>query len=152
MTKGAVMNGRRDIAERLAKLEALFARGATAGERAAAGAAIGRLQTRLDPARREPEAPEIELQYSLPDLWSLRLFIAICRKHGVRPYRYPRQRRTTLVVRVRKAEFERTVGAEFDMLHRELARAFEVIVDHLVADVMHSDGDDAGLEQRRLPE
>lgn len=146
------MNGRQDIAERLAKLEALFARGATAGERAAAGAAIGRLQTRLDRARREPEAPEVELQFSLPDLWSLRLFIAIRRKHGVRPCRYPRQRRITLVVRVRKTAFERIARAEFDMLHRELARAFQGIVDHLVADVMHSDGDDASLEQRRLPE
>lgn len=145
------VNGRQDIAERLAKLEALFARSATAGERAAAGAAIDRLQMRLDRERREAEAPEIELQFSLPDFWSLRLFIAICRKHGVRPYRYPRQRRTTIVVRVRKTEFERTVRAEFDMLHRELARAFEGIVDHLIADVMHSDGADASLEQRRLP-
>jgi hypothetical protein len=42
------MRDREDIRERLAKLEALFARGATAGERAAAGAALERLQARLD--------------------------------------------------------------------------------------------------------
>jgi len=40
------MGEHRDIRERLAKLEALFARGATAGERAAAGAAMGRLGMR----------------------------------------------------------------------------------------------------------
>ena len=76
-----------DIRERLAKLEALFARGATAGERAAAGAALERLQARLDLAGPAAEEPEIELQYSLPDVWSVRLFVALCRKHGVQPYR-----------------------------------------------------------------
>jgi len=140
-----------DIRERLAKLEALFARGATAGERAAAGAALERLQARFDLAAPEAEEePEIELQYSLPDVWSVRLFVALCRKHGVKPYRYPRQRRTTVMVRVRKAAFERTIGAEFQELHRELTTYFGEMVNHLIANVMKSDGDDETLEQRQI--
>lgn len=55
------MRGDTDIRDRLAKLEALFARGETAGERAAAGAALERLQARLDLAAPEAEEPEIEL-------------------------------------------------------------------------------------------
>jgi hypothetical protein len=70
------------LRERLAKLEALFARAGTAGEQAAAGAAIERLQGRFGP---RPEQ-ETELKFSLPDPWSVRLFVAVCRKHGVRPY------------------------------------------------------------------
>lgn len=147
MTKPA-----QDIRDRLAKLEALFARGATEGERAAAGAALERMQARLDlggggTAKGEPE---IEMQYSLPDVWAVKLFVALCRKHGVKPYRYPRQRRTTVMVRVRKAEFEHTIAAEFQSLHRELTGYFSEMVEHLIANVMQSDGDDETLEQRQI--
>ena len=138
-----------DIREKLAKLEALFARGATAGERAAAGAARDHLQAKL--ASASASEPETELQYTLPDIWSVRIFVALCRKHGVKPYRYPRQRRTTVMVRVRQAEFERLVAEEFRTLHRELTRYFNETVDHLIADAMNSDGDDETLEQRQLP-
>ena len=135
-----------DIREKLSKLEALFARGATAGERAAAGAALERMQARLE---KEGEA-EIEVKYSLPDVWSVRLFVAICRKHGVQPFRYRRQRRTTVMVRIRKTEFERTVATEFHALHLELTDYFAEMVDHLISDVMKSDGDDNNLEQRQI--
>ena len=62
----AKMNNHEDIRDKLAKLEALFARGATPGERAAAGAALGRMQARLDLAGANASEPEIELQYRAP--------------------------------------------------------------------------------------
>ena len=110
------MNNKGDIRDKLAKLEALFARGATAGERAAAEAALWRIQARLDSAGRKTAEPEVELQYTLPDVWAVRVFVALCRKHGVKPYRYPRQRRTTVMVRARKRDFERTI-AEIGRAH-----------------------------------
>ena len=139
-----------DIRDRLAKLEALFARGATEGERAAAGAALERMQARLDSGGKAAAEPEIELQYSLPDVWAVKLFVALCRKHEIKPYRYPRQRRTTVMVRVRKSEFERTIAAEFQSLHRELTGYFSETVEHLIGNVMKSDGDDETLEQRQI--
>ncbi|WP_417607804.1 hypothetical protein [Primorskyibacter flagellatus] len=145
------MAGEKDIREKLAKLEALFARGATEGERAAAGAARERLQARLSLDANDGGDPEIELQYSLPDVWSVRIFVALCRKHGIRPYRYPRQRRTTVMVRVRQASFERTVAQEFRTLHQELTAYFNETVEHLIADAMKSDGNDETLEQPQLP-
>jgi len=148
---GTRMKGSKEIADRLAKLETLFARGATEGERAAAGAAIERLQARLDPiGTKNLQEPEVELQYSLPDVWALRLFIALCRKAGVRPYRYARQRRTTVMVRVRPTEFDRTVMGEFNTLHRALIDTFGEIVEHLITDSMHGDGDDSTLDQPRI--
>ena len=139
-----------NIRDRLAKLEALFARGATEGERAAAGAALERMQARLDLGGKAAAEPEIELQYSLPDVWAVKLFVALCRKHEIKPYRYPRQRRTTVMVRVRKSEFERTIAAEFQSLHRELTGYFSEMVEHLIGNVMKSDGDDETLEQRQI--
>lgn len=135
------------LRERLSKLEALFARAGTAGERAAAGAAIERLQGRAGGTRRDPE---VELKFSLPDPWSVRLFVAVCRKHGVRPYRYSRQRRTTVMVRVQERAFDRRVWAEFSGLQTALELYFEETVDHLITEAMHSDGDDSALEAVRI--
>ena len=132
-----------DIRAKLEKLEQLFARGATPGERAAAGAARDRLAERL---KSPADEKETELQYSLPDAWAVRIFLALCRKHGVKPYRYPRQRRTTVMVRVRPGAFDKTVGAEFRALHAELVAYFKDTVDHLIADAMRSDGDDENIE------
>ena len=125
-----------EMHEKLAKLEALFARGATEGERAAAGAARDRLQAKLATEVHASDAPEVELQYSLPDVWSVRIFVALCRKHGIRPYRYPRQRRTTVMVWVQETRFEQTVAAEFRTLHR--SSRLNATVEHLIADAMKS--------------
>lgn len=129
---------------RLAKLEALFERAGTAGERDAAGAAIDRLRRRLRDSH--GHEPDIEMKISLPDVWSVRLFVAICRKHGVRPYRYPRQRRTTVMVRAPQHLLDQVVWVEFRNLQAELEAYFQETVDHLITAAMHSDGDDSGLE------
>ena len=139
-----------ELRAKLAKVEALFRRAGSAGERAAAGAAMDRLQDRLGGPGRDRE-PEVELQFSLPDMWSVRLFIAICRKHGVRPYRYARQRRTTVMVQAREAVFDRLVWPEFSRLQTELESYFEDVTDHLITRAMGSDGDDSGLDRGRLP-
>ncbi len=141
------MERHEDIRAKLEKLEALFARGATQGERVAAGKARDRLAARLGDA---PDKEEIELRYSLPDAWAVRIFVALCRKHGVRPYRYPRQRRTSVMVRVQQSEFEKTVLAEFRTMHSELVAYFRDTVDHLIADAMKSDGDDEDLERPQI--
>ena len=75
--------------------------------------------------------PEIELKFSLPDMWSGGRFIAICCKDGARPYRYVRQRRKTFTVRVCESVIDRTVWLEFRVLHPELKSCFEDVTDHL---------------------
>ena len=108
-----------ELRAKLAKVEALFQGAAGPGERAAAAAAMDRLQGRPGGSDGDRE-PEVELKFSLPDMWSVRLFIAVCRKHGVHPYRYARQHRTTVMVRARERNFDREVWLEFSMLHTEL--------------------------------
>lgn len=137
----------KDLLAKLAKLENLFRRAGTAGERDAAGAAIGRVKDRLDKTRDDHES---ELKFSLPDVWSVRLFVAVCRKHNVRPYRYPRQRRTTVMVRTPEKFFDKVVWAEFSKLHTELMFYFEDTVEHLISSAMQSDGDDSALEVPQL--
>ena len=83
------------LRERLKKVEALYFGATTAGERDAAEAAAERLKAKLEEACRRD--PSIEMKFSLPDQWSVRLFIALCRRYGIRPFRYPRQRSTTIM-------------------------------------------------------
>jgi hypothetical protein len=139
--------GDRELRAKLAKLEELFRRAGSPGERAAAEAAIDRLQGRL----RESEDldPEVELKFSLPDGWSVRLFIAVCRKHGLRPFRYARQRNTTVMIRARQRAFDRLVWSEFSRLQTELEIYFEEVVDHLITDAMRADGAQDSLQPER---
>ncbi|MCY4550348.1 MAG: hypothetical protein OXC28_18435 [Defluviicoccus sp.] len=139
-----------ELTAKLAKIEALFRGAAGPGERVAAAAAMDRLRGRLAASDGNSE-PEVELKFSLPDMWSVRLFIAVCRKHAVRPYRYARQRRTTVMVRARERDFDREVWPEFNMLHTELEIYFGDVTDHLITRAMRSDGDDNAIELRRLP-
>ena len=134
-----------DLRAKLAKVEALFRGAGSPGERDAAGAAMGRLQNRLGGPEGDRE-PEAELQFTLSDTWSVRLFVAVCRKHGMRPYRYVRQRRTTVMVRARERAFRRVVWPEFSQLQTELELYFQDITDYLITDMMGSDGDDGGLD------
>ena len=135
------------LQKRLAKLEALFRRAGTDGERAAAEAAIARVQDRLG---KDVHTVAIEMKFSFPDTWAVRLFVAVCRKHGVKPYRYPRQRRTTVMVRAPRERFDAEIWREFSALHMELNVYFGETVDHLIHSAMHSDGDDSGLDAVQL--
>ncbi|KKZ14131.1 MAG: hypothetical protein TH68_05630 [Candidatus Synechococcus spongiarum 142] len=135
------------LRQKLAKVEELFRRAGSPGERAAAAAAINRLYARLDSTSKDEE-PEVELKFSLPDRWSLRLFIAVCRKHGVHPYRYGRQRRTTIMARARPGDFKRVIWSEFCQLHDELERYFEEVSDQLITRAMGSDGNASTVDGR----
>ncbi len=128
-----------ELRAELAKLEALFRRAGSLGVKSAAGVAIERLRGRLTKAGEQPE-PEVELQHSPPDIRCVDQFCAVCRKHGVRPYRYRRQRRTTVMVRVREEEFYREAWPEYCQLHAELASYFNDVTDHLISRVMGSGG------------
>src|SRR6266436_7825203 len=94
------MSTESQLREKLRKIEALFAGAGTAGERLAAEAALERVRARLAELGRQD--PPTEMQFSMPDQWSRHLFLALCRRYGLRPYRYHRQRCNTVMVRAPK--------------------------------------------------
>jgi hypothetical protein len=99
-TASLPMSTESQLREKLRKIEALFAGAGTAGERLAAEAALERVRERLTELGRQD--PSIEMQFSMPDQWSRHLFLALCRRYGMKPYRYHRQRRNTVMVRAPK--------------------------------------------------
>ena len=92
------------LRERLRKISALFEGATTAGERSAAAAALERIRAAL--GSKTPQEEPREFQFTLPDRWQRRLFSALCRRYGVEPYRYKRQRYTTVMVRVPRSFVE----------------------------------------------
>ena len=129
------------LRDRLKKVEALYFGAATAGERDAAEAAAERLKAKLEEVSRRD--PPIEMKFSLPDQWSVRLFIALCRRYGIRPFRYPRQRATTIMVRAPRRFFDTVVWRQFSDLHTDLWLYFEQTTERLIREAIHADTADA---------
>ena len=130
------------LRERLRKVEALYVGAATAGERGAAEAAATRLKAKLEEACRI-DKPE-EMKFSFPDLWSVRLFIALCRRYGLRPYRYPRQH-TTVMVKAPRRFFDAVVWQQFNEVHADLWRYFEETTERLIRETISTDSTDAEM-------
>jgi hypothetical protein len=100
----------------LHKIEALFARATTAGERVAAEGALTRIKATLAAAQRT--AANTQLQFSIADPWARRLFVALARRYALKPYRYQRQRRTTVMLRAPESFLRKALWREFEQLMR----------------------------------
>jgi len=74
------------LLEKLRLIENLFAGATTPGERNAAANAFERIKQRLEETKES--APPVEYKFSMSDVWSRKLFIALLRRYGIRPYRH----------------------------------------------------------------
>jgi len=124
------MSSENELREKLRKIEALFARTTVMGEKAAAGAAAERIRAQLREFQGREEA--VEVQFSLPDPWSRRLFVALCRRYGLRAYRYPRMKRQTLLVKAPKSFVDRMLWPEFQEINAALSEYLANITDKVI--------------------
>ena len=138
-----------DLLARLRKIEALMAGAGTAGEREAAGAALERVKARL--AEQTRRDPPVELQFSMPDTWSRQLFVALCRRYGLKPYRYPRQKRTTVMLRVPRGFSDTVLWPEFQELDRALVAHLDDVTAGIIRSAVHADTSEAAEVPAQLP-
>jgi len=140
-----------DLIEKLTRIEALWKGATTPGERDAASAARDRVKARL--AEVQARDPAVEYRFSLHDPWSRKLFLALVRKYGLHPYRYPRQRYSTVMVRVPKSFVDETLWPHFRSLNRELKSYLASVTDRVVRQALGTDTAEAGERQEpaRLP-
>lgn len=134
-------SGEAELRARLRKIEALFAGAGTDGERLAAGAAMLRIRARLAEAARA--APPVELQFSMPDLWSRQLFLALARRYGLEPYRRHRQRHTTVMLKAPEAFLRDVLWPEFQELNRALAAYLAAATARIIREEVYEDLADA---------
>jgi hypothetical protein len=136
------------LREKLRKIEALFAGAGTAGERLAAEAALERIRAKL--VEQERQDPSTEVQFSIPDQWSRHLFIALCRRYGLKPYRRYRQRRTTVMVRAPRGFIEQVWG-EFRDLNSDLQAYLHEVTLKVIREEVYADTSDAQEIAESLP-
>jgi len=129
------------LREKLRKIEALFAGAATEGEKVAAGAAAERIRVRLD--RTAGKEKSIETKVSIPDVWSRQLFIALSRRYGVRPFRYRRMHRQSIVVRAPKSFINQVLWPEFEELNAALTDYLSEITNRVIREEVHGETSDA---------
>ena len=135
------MTPEQHLREKLRKIAALFEGATTAGERAAAAAAIERIKKALA-SMTQTERPT-EVRFSLPDRWQRRLFAALCRRYGLEPYRYKRQRYTTLVVKAPRSFIDRTLWPEYIEIKQALDEYLNEATERIIREEVHGDAADA---------
>ncbi|MFM7604819.1 MAG: hypothetical protein ACKO8Z_06425 [Prosthecobacter sp.] len=132
-----------ELLEKLRKIERLYAGAATPGEKEAAADAMRRIQQRLKKTE-EAERP-IEYKFTLVDGWSKKLFIALLRRYDLRPYRYARQRRNTVMVRVPKSFVDDTLWPEFLELSEVLQQYLENITHRVITEGIHANASEEDI-------
>jgi hypothetical protein len=118
------------LVAKLQRIEALHARAGSEGERVAAERARERIKARL--AELAAEEPPVEFRFTLTDQWSRHLFVALMRRYGIQPYRYRRQRRTTVMARLSSSFVNDTLWPEFLELQDTLASYFDALTDRVI--------------------
>lgn len=127
------------LIEKIKKIEALIAGATSAGEKQAAELASQRIRDKLK-QKQKPEVLEYRLYTS--DTWHKKLLLAICRKYGLKPYRYHRQKYTTVMVRAEDDFLNNVVWKEY----LEYSKLLEALVGDITNDLIakihtHSDED-----------
>ena len=134
------------LIKRLRLIEALHAGAATEGERMAAEMARQRILDRLK--LREKEDPPIEYRFSMGDMWSRKVFVALLRRYGIKPYRYKGQRHTTVMARLSKRFVDETLWPEFQEFSEVLRSYLSDVTDRVVSQVIHEDNSDAEVVEQ----
>ena len=142
------MDAQAGLREKLKKIEALVEGAATDAERDAAAAAIARVRAKLEPALAgEPE----DLQFQIAEDWSRHLFVALCRRSGLDPYRHTREDRASVTVRGTRTLVEGVVWRQFASLDAELRAYLTEAALKIIREEIHADASDAREIAEALP-
>ena len=133
-----------DIADKILKIEALIAGAKSEGERQAAEFAKQRLQDKV-------ASQPIEYTVRVNSPWKKKLFLAICQKHGLRTYRYMRQKYTTTMVHVSKAFMDSILWPEFNRHSSLLDKLTDEILTDLISKIHLVKEEDEAVIAGELP-
>jgi len=93
--------------------------------------------------------PDVEMSYRLPVRWKRRLFLAMCRRYGLEPYRRSWQRRSIVEVSGPRRFLSTTLWPEYLLLAGELEQHLAGVADRVIRAVVHHDVSEA--EERDSP-
>lgn len=143
------MAAQTDLRERLRKIEALVEAAGTPAERDAAAAAMERVRAKLD-VPGDTEEPE-DLDFTIADDWSRHLFVALCRRNGLKPYRRANADRTMVTVRAQRSLMDGTLWRQFQTIDAEMRAYLTEVSLKIIREEIHADASDAHELQEALP-
>ncbi|HVS64956.1 MAG TPA: hypothetical protein VMT85_15795 [Thermoanaerobaculia bacterium] len=143
------MEERARLIEKLRRIEALHLGAATDGERDAAAEGIRRIKERL--ASVAPSDPPVESRFSIENSWSRRLFIALLRRYELEPYRYHRQRATSIMVRLPRS-MAKPLWQEFVELDSALREHLDAVAEQVISEAISADTADVKEVRGQLGE
>ncbi len=129
------------LIEKLQLIEALFSGATTDGERIAAERARERILEKLKQLERED--PPVEIRFTMSDMWTRKVFVALLRRYGIQPYRYRGQRYTTVVAKMSKRFVDEALWPEFQAIADTLDDYLAEVTDRVVHQVIHRDSSEA---------
>src|SRR5207249_8836665 len=94
-----------------------------------------RIRQRL--AQMERTERPIEFKFSLPDDWSVSLMIALLNRYGLKPFRYPSQRRTTIMVNVTRSFVDEVLWPQFQKLNSTLRTHLNAVTTRIIHEAIH---------------
>lgn len=74
--------------------------------------------------------------------------MALLRRYDIKPYRYYRQRHTTVMARVSKGFVDKTLWPEFMELDKELTSHLDAIAERIISQSIFADSSD--VEEIRM--
>lgn len=116
------------LSDKIKKVEALLAGAKTEGEKHAAFLAKQRLLG-------TQQALPLEYSVRTDSRWKKQLFLAICRKYDLCPYRYARQKHTTTMVRVRPSLMKEVVWPEFKKYSAMLEELVQEVIGEIISKI-----------------
>lgn len=94
---------------------------------------------RLPPTDLRRRDADAEMSYHLPVRWKRRLFLAMCRRYGLEPYRRSWQRRSIVEVSGPRRFLSTTLWPEYLVLVGELEQHLAGVADRVIRAVVHPD-------------
>jgi hypothetical protein len=122
------MNTEMETIEALGRIERHFA--SWAGDVRDNHAAGESIRTMLRDAKARESS--VELRFSLSDPMTVKLFLAVCRRYGLKPYQRPGQHRTTVMLMVPPSFSQKILVPEFQKLSEALGLYFRDITERLI--------------------
>jgi hypothetical protein len=138
---GIVMSDFVGLIEKLKLIEALYSGATTPGERSAAENARLRIKNKIEQYKEAD--PPVEYKFALQDMWSRRLFVALLRRYDIKPYRYYRQRYTTVMAKVSKTFVDNTLWPQFLELDKELTTHINDTAERVIKEAVFGDSSEA---------
>ena len=136
------------LIDTLLKVEALHAGATTPGERDAAGAAIERIKKKLAQYV-EIDLPK-EIHCTFSNLWSKQLFCALARRYDLQPYRYHRQRYTTVMLKVPERFLNEVLWPEFEGINDVLKKYLDDITTKIISEAIYEGSTEEEVREQPL--